>query len=74
MEGKLLQKQLYIGLCMYLCAYVFFCFILGFFFPLYCVLSCVECTENCFRLRRKMFVCSSSNSCDRCLVLSTLKY
>lgn len=69
MEGKLvLQKQLYVGLCMYLCAYVFFfgCWV---FFPL----SCVECTENYFSLRRKMFDYSSSNSFDECLVLSTVE-
>lgn len=51
---------------MYLCTYVFlFCF--GPFFSL----SCVECTENYYRLRRKMFDCSS-NSFDGCPVLSTV--
>lgn len=43
-------------------------FVLGLFFSL----SCIECTENYYRLRRKMFDCSSSNSFDGCLVLSTV--
>lgn len=57
------------AVCRTVYVFMYICLVSGFFFSL----SCVECIENYFRLRRKMFVYSSSNSFDGCLVLSTVE-